>query len=207
MCEQKVSSDLKNWNKHEKFFQAEIQIHLIWFFFFLSIICSFNRWWMDLWQLLNPSEALFMSLWLSHVWYDPSHTSRTLPRTPDPKFLSMCFPFSPEECVWNQEHHFHPVSSQLDSVWTGRHVPVQERVCSPAGAQVRRDRRGGLVPAGGSASAEEVLTKCRSYDARKHQTGFSSSVVRTSILIAVISGARLPLALCSRSNFLLNGEI
>lgn len=91
--------------------------------------------------------------------------------------------FPPEECVWNQEHHFHPVSSQLDSVWAGGHVPVQECVCSPAGAQFQCHGRGGLVPAGGSAAAEEVLTKCRSFDARKHQTDFPSSVVRTSILI------------------------
>lgn len=141
-------------------------------------------------------------------------SSRTLPRTLDPKFLSTCCPFPPEECVWNQEHHFHPVSSQLDSVWTGRHVPVQERVCSPAGAQVRRDGRGGLVPAGGPASAEEVLTKRRSFDAWKHQTGFPSSVVSTSILIepniiflAVISAAKLPLAFSSRTNCFLNGGI
>lgn len=111
--------------------------------------------------------------------YDLSHSSSS---TPEPSIQNdfQCFVFSPEGCVRNQEHHFRPVPPQLDSVRAGGHVPADERVRGPD-AQVRRDGRGGLVPAGGAAAAEEVFAKRRGHDARKRQTGIPPSVVRKRV--------------------------
>lgn len=120
-----------------------------------------------------------MNLWPSHMTYDLSHVSSS---TPEPLIQNdfQCFVFSPEECGRNQYQHFRPVPPQLDSVRAGGPVPADERERGP-GAQVRRDGRGGLVPAGGAAAAEEVSAQRRGHDARKHQTGIPPSVVCTRV--------------------------